>query len=381
MRPPPPLQQAQRYPVVGALGAAAAAATVAWWCKWDIEPLVMSARFWRGQPWRLVTSTLPHVNIIHLAFNLYWLWVFGSLVEGTFGHLRAAAILLLFGAGASAAEYAFLHGGVGLSGVGYGLFGLLWVLGRRDERFRDAVDGSTIRLFVLWFVICVVLTVSNIAPIGNVAHAAGAVLGLVLGYAITTRSACRLACSSACLILPVLFVVLAGPGRPYVNFVGAAARDLAQEGVEALQAGDNERGERLLQRAVAIDSKDAVSWYNLGVARTRLGRTDEAAIAYDRACALNPSEPGLCQKLATWKLRAAWQAQAAGRLPDALRTYQEALALDRKNALTWHNLALCYEQAGRIAEAVHAQEQAIEIDRKPAMLQELERLRALQPQR
>jgi tetratricopeptide (TPR) repeat protein len=107
---------------------------------------------------------------------------------------------------------------------------------------------------------------------------------------------------------------------------------------------------------------------------------DEAATAFDRACALHPSEPGLCQKLATWKLRAAVQAHLAGRLPEALRTYQESLALDRKNAMAWHNLALCYEKAGRIAEAVHAQEQAIEIDRKPAMLQELERLRALQSQ-
>ena len=50
-----------------------------------IAPLVMDCRAWKGQPWRLVTSALPHVDLLHLAFNLYWLWAFGTTVEGVFG--------------------------------------------------------------------------------------------------------------------------------------------------------------------------------------------------------------------------------------------------------------------------------------------------------
>jgi hypothetical protein len=57
-------------------------------------------------------------------------------------------LVILFAAGSSAAELAVLKNGIGLSGVGYGLFALLWILSRNDERFRNAVDSQTISLFV-----------------------------------------------------------------------------------------------------------------------------------------------------------------------------------------------------------------------------------------
>src|SRR4029453_5340230 len=148
MRPPPPPADFLRYPITVGVGVLAVAATVAWHSGRDVSPLFMNFRAWHGEYWRLLTSALPHVDVFHLLFNLYWLWVFGSAVEGTFGQLRTAAIFLFFAGGSAAAEYAVFEGGVGLSGIGYGLFGLLWVLSRRDERFRGAVDAQTVGLFV-----------------------------------------------------------------------------------------------------------------------------------------------------------------------------------------------------------------------------------------
>src|SRR5512133_2996627 len=112
MRAPPPLREFHRYPIVAGTAILAIAVTAAWWIGRDVSVLMEDIGIRRGQLWRLLTSALPHANVLHLAFNLYWLWVFGAMVEAAYGHLKTLAILLLLSAGSSAAEYALMHGGV-----------------------------------------------------------------------------------------------------------------------------------------------------------------------------------------------------------------------------------------------------------------------------
>lgn len=112
MRQSPKWTQFHRYPVVAGTALVATGVTLAWWGKADISPLVENAMIRRGELWRLATSMLPHVGLMHLAFNLYWLWIFGTLVEEIFGHVKTAALILLFGMASGAFEYAFLFGGV-----------------------------------------------------------------------------------------------------------------------------------------------------------------------------------------------------------------------------------------------------------------------------
>lgn len=156
MRPPPKWTEFPRYPVIAGTILLAVAVTIAWWAKWDVSVLFATAEIRRGQLWRLFTSIFPHLDISHLIFNIYWIWVFGSLIEGVYGHFKTAAFVALLAVGSSSFEFAFAQGGVGLSGVGYGFFGLLWVLSRRDERFREAIDQRTVAVFVVWFFFCIV---------------------------------------------------------------------------------------------------------------------------------------------------------------------------------------------------------------------------------
>src|ERR1700722_13554187 len=152
MRRPPPLSNVMKYPVVGVTIALATVVTLASWSgKIDVTPLYETVDIRRGQLWRLVTSALPHGDILHLVFNLYWTWVFGTLVEEIFGHLKTLAIFLLLAVIANGAEYAILSGGIGLSGIVYGLFGLLWVLSRHNQKFAEVIDQKTAGLFVVWF--------------------------------------------------------------------------------------------------------------------------------------------------------------------------------------------------------------------------------------
>src|SRR5713101_3935729 len=62
--PPPSLELLPRYPVTAGVGLAALCVTLAWWNEWDLDPLFMDVRAWHGQPWRLVTSALPHIDIL-----------------------------------------------------------------------------------------------------------------------------------------------------------------------------------------------------------------------------------------------------------------------------------------------------------------------------
>src|ERR1700722_982708 len=125
--PQPSYGEFMQYPVVSATAALAVAVTLAWWAKIDVSVLFESPQVGRGQWWRLLTSALPHINIFHLVFNLSWLWVLGTKIERILGHLNTLLLFLILAIGSGAFEYAFLGPGVGLSGVGYGLFCFLWV--------------------------------------------------------------------------------------------------------------------------------------------------------------------------------------------------------------------------------------------------------------
>ena len=141
----------KRYPITGGTCLLAVVATLAWHCGVKIDLLVVDYRVWSGQFWRPLTTTFPHSDVFHLAFNLYWTWRFGSRIEEVYGSLRTAGLFALLAVGSSLAEYDFGGRGVGLSGVGYGLFGFLWVLSPRDRRFLGMVDQQTVVMFIGWF--------------------------------------------------------------------------------------------------------------------------------------------------------------------------------------------------------------------------------------
>ena len=136
--------------------------------------------------------------------------------------------------GSSLADSDFGGIGVGLSGVGYGLFGFLWMLSSRDLRFRSLVDRQTVGLFVAWFVLCIVLTVKEIMPVGNVAHGAGMLLGLLAGWITARRYGGKLWLWAAAGATILALLVAAGTvARPYVNFTETAGMEFGQRGYDA----------------------------------------------------------------------------------------------------------------------------------------------------
>lgn len=304
MKKPPPVAEFYRFPITAGVAMLAIFVTVLDASGRSIHELVMNVRAFEREPWRLVTSALPHANAFHLIFNVAWLWTLGTMLEERFGSFRLLGLVLLFAAGSAAAEYAIFLGGIGLSGVVYGLFGLAWVLSRADARLRGAVDPTSTWLFVGWFFLCIWLTVEDILPVANVAHGVGALLGVLGGLVITggVRIAQRRAVVRAVAGLFALGVLGAsGAGatvlRPRVNLAKGAGADSTRLGNEAFEAANYDEAIRRYHQALAVNPKRAIVWYNLGLAHARKGELDDATRAYAQAVALAPEDEGLKRTL------------------------------------------------------------------------------------
>jgi membrane associated rhomboid family serine protease len=285
MRTPPALRESLHYPIISGTALLAIGVTVAWWTKIDISPLFESAMIRRGELWRLVTSIFPHAGLLHLAFNIYWLWIFGTVIEEKLGHLKTVVLILFFAVGSGAWEFALASGGVGLSGVGYGLFGLLWMLSRYDERFKETIDTKTVQLFVGWFFFCVFATYTNLMPVGNVAHAAGAILGVLTGLAIA-RPDNRGPAAAALGAMLLVGLWGATAGRPRINQSRSGGYEEAKWGYDAIMAHRYDQGIRWFRDAVIYQPKMPQFWDDLAFAYQQSGNQTDAFASYRKAADL-----------------------------------------------------------------------------------------------
>ena len=289
MQRPPPLNAAIYFPITTGIAALSIVATWRFHAGADVSLFMQGYDVWWIEILHFISTTFFHGNLLHLIFNLYWLWVFGTKVETEFGHAAMLGIFAFLAVGSSAAEYAFSVGGIGLSGVGYGLFGLLWVLSRSDPRFRDSIDRQTVYVLVGWFFLCIFLTVTNVWNIGNIAHGMGCVLGALLGWTLAERNRLRKMRNTA--ILGTVFLLSIAGGtvlRPYVNFYIDVGQHFAYQGYLALENGDNESAADLYERATAANPNVPDWWHNLGCAYQRLDQLDKAAEAFQHENELRP---------------------------------------------------------------------------------------------
>lgn len=285
MQKPASLRRAIDLPITAGLGILAAAVTALYWLTdLDLSVLMIDERVVLTEPWRLLTSALIHADPIHLAFNLYWLWRLGAIVELGFGHARTAAFYVVVALGSALAEVALFDGGVGLSGIGFGLVAFLYVLQRRDERFADAMDNQTGLLFVGWFALCVIATAMGIWQVANVAHGAGAALGAALGLFATTQGSARAGIGAAVTTAIALSIAGATALRPMVNLSSTRGSREAYDGYVALEDDRNEDARRLLLRSTELDPDQPDVWLNLGIAHARLGDDAAARRAFERGC-------------------------------------------------------------------------------------------------
>jgi membrane associated rhomboid family serine protease len=61
------------------------------------------------QPWQILTHIFMHGDFMHILFNMFALWMFGTAVEQIFGWKKFLVFYLLSGFGAAIIQVAFLY--------------------------------------------------------------------------------------------------------------------------------------------------------------------------------------------------------------------------------------------------------------------------------
>src|SRR5438105_5446760 len=126
-----------------------------------------------GDWWRLITSAFLHANLIHIAFNMYFLWFVGTAVESALGRGRFLAVYVISGLAGSAGALVFnpTSPTVGASGALFGILGVAVVL----ERQRNFVlGGSALGLVLINLILS--FSISNISVGGHIGGLIGGIL-------------------------------------------------------------------------------------------------------------------------------------------------------------------------------------------------------------
>ncbi len=138
-----------------------------------------------GNYWGLLTSVFTHVQLWHLIFNVYWLWILGGLLEPAIGRVNWVGFFVTAALFSSSAQFLISgNTGIGASGVVYAMFGFMWIGRERYRSFQRIATKQNIILFLGWLVYCIIATRLNIMQVGNTAHIAGLLFGAGVAFVV-----------------------------------------------------------------------------------------------------------------------------------------------------------------------------------------------------
>jgi membrane associated rhomboid family serine protease len=127
------------------------------------------------EPWRMFTSIFAHASIIHIALNMYTLWIFGMVLEPMLGRIRYLVLFLLSGLAGSLGVFLIADPRIpviGASGAIFGMMAAFLIIQRR-------LGGNATQLLIL---VGINLVIGFVIPgIAWQAHLGGLVGGALVG--------------------------------------------------------------------------------------------------------------------------------------------------------------------------------------------------------
>jgi membrane associated rhomboid family serine protease len=132
-----------------------------------------------GGWWRLVTAAFLHASILHIAFNMYALWIIGSAVEQYLGRARYLGVYLVSGLAGSAGALVLtpLSVTVGASGAIFGILGAMLII---EWQLTGRLAGQAMTLIVINLVLS--FAIAGISIGGHIGGLIGGIL-VTLSYA------------------------------------------------------------------------------------------------------------------------------------------------------------------------------------------------------
>jgi membrane associated rhomboid family serine protease len=145
----------------------------------DYTPLTAAA-----ESWRLLTSTFLHFGILHLAFNMWALWVNGVVAERLYGSSRYLTLYLVAGVAGSITSFLWhpFVNGAGASGAIFGVVGALLAYFLRSDSGIPASVLKPQRNAAAIFIVVSLLNAARVRGVDNAAHLGGVVAGFVMGW-------------------------------------------------------------------------------------------------------------------------------------------------------------------------------------------------------
>ena len=153
------------------------------------------------RPWTIVTYMFVHAGLLHLAFNMWMLWLFGPRLEQAWGQRSFSFYYLLCGLGGWLADLLIVHNGTPLLGASAAIFGVMLAYAMRwpDDELRVfpfVFVAMKVRWFVVllaaWNIIIGVMALQPAEGTAYMAHLGGFAIGWLYLRAASVSSLDRL---------------------------------------------------------------------------------------------------------------------------------------------------------------------------------------------
>ena len=135
----------------------------------------------------MMSPILLHAGILHLSFNMLWLWEFGRRIEEKQASWAMLILVMVLALVSNTAQFLF-SGSIyfgGMSGVVYGLFAYIWMWQLFDPAKGLGLPGNLVFFMLLALII---LTMMGLESIADTAHVVGLLCGVLYGAVVATIS-------------------------------------------------------------------------------------------------------------------------------------------------------------------------------------------------
>lgn len=144
------------------------------------DQLVLVSADVASHPWTLVTSMFAHADFNHLFYNMFALFLFGTILEQMIGGKKFLLIYFSAGLLGSLATLPLYAASLGASGAIFGVMGAVAVLRPRMVVYVSYVPMPMILAAFVWAAMDLIgLFVPS--GVANAAHLAGLGLGIMAG--------------------------------------------------------------------------------------------------------------------------------------------------------------------------------------------------------
>jgi GlpG protein len=135
--------------------------------------------FQHGEFWRLLSPVFIHFGVLHLVFNMMWLYQLGSMIEARQSPLQLLLLVVVTGIISNLAQYIVAGPQFGgMSGVVYALAGYVWIRGKYDRASGLFLPQQSVTILLVWLAVCFT---GMLGPVANFAHLGGLVSGMAIG--------------------------------------------------------------------------------------------------------------------------------------------------------------------------------------------------------